>query len=453
MSLRLRFIVAAMAITGAAVAGIALFSSRLALRQIERVSSNVARIDASPASFRGPLTEFWNRGHSWTGVTPTLARLSGDTFQLLLMAEPGGIMAAWPPALATARVIRHADQSIDIETRSAAGVSRIFLRGSPRVPVPDATLYILPVETADATERSEISRNVNRTLFYAVLFAFAAALLAAVMLSRYVLRPVSALTTVAGEIAEGRYDQRVPAQGRDEIGRLAASINTMGDRLAHTEQLRRNMVGDISHELRTPLTRLQCQVEAIQDGLAPATLDALRQLHAQILHLGRLVDDLQDLSLSDAGQLKLTPVPLQLDALIREMVREFALDVPVQLALAPDLPPVLADRRRIRQIFENVISNAIRSSPQGAQIHISAVHLQREIEVRVQDAGPGIPPEHLSLVFERFHQVDDSRTRSTNGSGLGPAIVKLLVEAHGGRVRAENSRVGTTLIFTLPTIA
>ena len=297
---------------------------------------------------------------------------------------------------------------------------------------------------------AEVRRSVNRSLLFAVLFAFAFALVAALALSRYILRPIRALTAAAARIAEGRFDQRVPQQGRDEIGSLAVTFNAMADRLAHTEQLRRNMVGDISHELRTPLTRMQCQVEAMQDGLAPATPEALRHIHEQIRVLERLVGDLQDLSLSDAGQLKLNPAPLRID----EMIRAVAKPQPIELDLAPNLPPVLADARRIRQILQNLIDNALRYGPEDATVTITARRQGTVIEIRVQDHGPGIPPEHLALIFERFHRVDDSRARSTGGTGLGLAIVKQLVVAHGGRVWAESALgEGTTLIFTLPTIA
>lgn len=451
VSLRLRFLLATMAIAGATLTAIALFSSRVTLSEIERVTSATPPPRLDLEGLRGPLTDYWNRHHRWTSVEFTLHRLAGDSAGLLLLSDQSAPIASWPPELAQSRITLHPDQSLELDGPTSTGETRrMVLRGSPRIALPGATLYLLPVESPTAESRSEITRTVNRSLLIAVLLAFTAALIAALLLSRYILRPVRAVTAAAGQIAQGRLDQRVPPQGRDELGRLADTFNTMADRLAHTEQLRRNMVGDISHELRTPLTRMQCQVEAIQDGLAPSTPDALHQLHDQILQLDRLVDDLQDLSLSDAGQLKLTPVPVRLDVLICEVAagRSIALDV------APDLPPVLADQRRLRQILENLISNALRYSPEGAPIRIAAIRRLGEIEVRVQDRGPGIPPEHLALIFERFHRVDESRARSTGGTGLGLAIVKHLVEAHGGHVRAESSPgSGATLIFTLPTLA
>jgi two-component system sensor histidine kinase BaeS len=388
-------------------------------------------------------------------VLPLLQQLAGDTSSLLLVSAEGRTLAAWPPALASARVILHTDQSLEIDSRTTAGENRrMVLRGAPGVGLAGATLYILPAEPAADSSRTDVrrsvNRSVNRSLLLAVLFAFAFALVAALALSRYILRPIHALTAAAARIAEGRFDQRVPLQGRDEIGSLAVTFNAMADRVAHTEQLRRNMVGDISHELRTPLTRMQCQVEAMQDGLAPATPETLSHIHEQIRVLERLVGDLQDLSLSDAGQLKLNPIPLRVD----EMIRAVAATQPIALDLAPSLPPVLADARRIRQILQNLIDNARRYGPEDSAVAITARRQGTVVEIRVRDHGPGIPPEHLALIFERFHRVDDSRARSTGGTGLGLAIVKQLVVAHGGRVWAESTQgEGTTLIFTLPTIA
>jgi signal transduction histidine kinase len=441
ISLRLRFLLATMAIAGAALTAIALFSSRVVLREIERVTSATPPPNLDLEILRGSLTDYWNRHHRWTSVEFALHRLAGESAGLLLLSDQAVPIASWPPELAQSHITLHSDQSLELDGRTAAGESRrMVLRGSPRVVLPGATLYLLPVESPDAEARSEITRTVNRSLLLAVLLAFTAALIAALLLSRYILRPLRALATAAGQIAEGRLEQRVPPQGRDELGHLADTFNTMAGRLAQTEQLRRDMAGDISHELHTPLTRMQCQVEAMQHGLAPATPDALHQLHDQILQLGRLVDDLQDLSLSDAGQLKLTPVPVRLDILICEVAE----GRPIALEIAANLPPVLADQRRLRQILENLISNALRHSPEGSPICIAALHCSREIEVRVQDRGPGIPPEHLALLFEGFD----------HGTGLGLAIVKHLVEAHGGRIRAESSPgTGTTFIFTLPTLA
>jgi signal transduction histidine kinase len=348
-------------------------------------------------------------------------------------------------------VVLHPDQSLEVESRSASGEDRrTVLRGAPGVGLPGATLYILPAGPAADISGSQVHSSLNRSLLFAALFAFGIALLAALALSRYILRPIRAVSAAAGSIAEGRFDERVPVHGRDEIGSLSAAFNAMADRLAHTQELRRSMAGDISHELRTPLTRLLCQVEAMQDGLGPPTQEALRHIHEQVRILERLVDDLHDLSLSDAGQLKLNPAPLRID----EIIRSVAAAQPVVLDVSPNLPPVLADARRIRQILQNLIDHAVRCGPEDATVTISARMQNTGIEIRVRDRGPAIPPEHLALIFERFRRVDDSHARAPGGAGLSLTLVKLLVAAHGGRVWAESAPgEGATVIFTLPTIA
>ena len=448
VSLRLRFVLVTTAIAAVTLAGIALFSRRVSLQEIERATASPPHPRRDPESLRIPLLVHWNRMQSWSGVLPLLERLAGDSSDLLLVSTDGRTLAAWPPALGSARVVLHPDQSLEVDSRSPTGESRrMVLRGAPGVGLPGATLYILPAELAASISNSQVGGSVNRSLFVAFLFAFAVALIAALTLSRYVLGPIGALTAAAGRIAEGRFDQRVPVHGRDEIGSLAATLNAMADRLAHTEKLRRSMAGDISRELRTPLTRMQCQVEAMQDGLGPPTREALRHIHEQIRILERLVDDLQDLSLSDAGQLKLNPAPLR----IEEIIRSVAASQSIVLDLAPNLPPVLADARRIRQVLQNLIDNAQRYGPEDATVAISARMQNTGIEIRVRDRGPGNPPEQLGFIFERFHRVDDSGAR---GTGLGLALVKQLVVAHGGRVWAESAPgEGATVIFTLPTIA
>ena len=450
-SLRLRFVLVIMAIAAVTLAGIAFYSRRVTLREIERATATPPYPRRDFESLRIPLLVHWNRMQSWSGVLPLLQRLAGDSSDLLLVSSDGRTLAAWPPALASARVVLHPDQSLEMDWRSAGGENRrMVLRGAPGVGLPGATLYILPAGPAADISGGQVRSSLNRSLLLAFLVAFAFALIAALALSRYILGPIRALTAAAGRIAEGRFEERVPQLGGDEIGSLAATFNAMADRLVQTEQLRRSMAGDISHELRTPLARMRCQIDAMQDGLAPATPEALRHIYGEIRRLERLMDDLQDLSLANAGQLKLNPAPIR----IEEIIRSVAASYPIVVELSPNLPPVLADARRIRQVLGNLIDNALRCGPEDATVTISARMQDTGIAVCVRDCGPGIPPEQMALLFEPFQRVDDSRTRATGGTGLGLAVVKQLVVAHGGRVWAESAPgEGAAVVFTLPTIA
>lgn len=464
ISLRWRLLLVTTAIAGAALAGIGLFSSRITLTEVERRGASQHGVTLDPASCQLPLEQYWKSHGGWDGVQTLLRSLSGNRARLLLVSPDLRILAGWPGGLATARLTVEPDDRLRIEVESRGADGRadkqvIAVRGAPHVALADGNrplglLYVLPAEVG-SDERREVRAAVNRSLLHAVLVAFGAAILATLLLARYILRPVHALTAAAGRIAEGDFAQRVPVASRDEIGSLAHSFNSMADRLARTEQLRRNLVNDVSHELRTPLTRMRCQVEAIQDGLSPATPESIGGLHEQLLALERLVDDLQDLALSDAGQLKLTMAPVRLEGVIRSVAdaaRPMAdgRGVTIQTEVPPDLPAVRADERRVRQILDNLLGNALRHAPGGSRVVIAARALSGAVEISVTDSGPGIPPEQVELVFERFYRVDDSRTRATGGSGLGLAIVKQLVEAQGGTVSvASTPGSGSTFRFTL----
>jgi signal transduction histidine kinase len=214
------------------------------------------------------------------------------------------------------------------------------------------------------------------------------------------------------------------------------------------------MVADTAHELRTPITNLRCQIEAMEDGvieLGPSTIASLRQ---EVLRLERLVDDLQTLALADAGQLHLEIKPVELAAEVRRIVDALALsraDGPtIGMAIGGGLA-VLADPHRLAQVLTNLLCNAVEHSPAEGSIRLSAIARGADVEIAVEDDGPGIAAEHLPRLFDRYYRTDPSRQRATGGSGLGLAIVKQLVAAQGGRLGVENCpEAGARFWFTLP---
>jgi signal transduction histidine kinase len=220
------------------------------------------------------------------------------------------------------------------------------------------------------------------------------------------------------------------------------------------------MVTDIAHELRTPLTNLRGYLEALRDGVSAPSPATLASLHEEAVLLAQLVDDLQDLTLAEAGQLALRRAPLRVaDALgrARQALRPQAEDRGVRLRVEPPataLPDVLADERRLGQILRNLIANAIRHTPPGGEVVLSAAASPDGVELVVRDTGQGIAAEHLPHVFERFYRADASRARTTGGAGIGLAVVKQLVEAHQGRVDVHSTPgQGSTFRFTLPAAA
>ncbi|MDQ3811307.1 MAG: HAMP domain-containing histidine kinase, partial [Chloroflexota bacterium] len=211
-----------------------------------------------------------------------------------------------------------------------------------------------------------------------------------------------------------------------------------------------------AHELRTPLTNLRGYLEAVRDGVVEARGEVIDSLYEEAMLLSQLVEDLQDLSLSDAGRLSLRREPVELgDALFAAAQalrpRARAQGIEIMLEVGSALPSVLADRQRVGQILRNLLSNAVTYTAAGGQIVVSAAARDGDVRVEVRDTGSGIAPEHLPNVFERFYRADPSRTRATGGAGIGLAVVKQLVEAHGGSVAITSvPGQGTCVSFTLP---
>lgn len=316
--------------------------------------------------------------------------------------------------------------------------------------------------------------GVNRSIGLALVVAGLAALLLTAALSRRIIRPVEDLTAAAQRMATGDLSRRVPVRSRDEIAALGRAFNAMAEGLQRAEELRRHMVSDVAHELRTPLTNIRGYLEAIRDGVAAPDARTIDSLFEEALLLNRLIDDLHDLALADAGQLRLSPAPADLAAIAERAVavirpRLEAKGVACQIAAPPDLPPALVDAERIGQVLRNLLNNALTHTPSGGTITLRialkdegraalgdhhegfTLHPSSFILVEVRDTGAGIAAEDLPLIFERFYRADRARARATGGAGLGLTIVRRLVEAHGGQAWAESAPgQGAAFWFTVP---
>jgi len=270
------------------------------------------------------------------------------------------------------------------------------------------------------------------------------------------MRKIGALTFAAQRMEQGDLSQRVRVDSRDEIGQLARAFNAMADGLARTDQLRRAMVTDVAHELRTPLTNLRGYLEAVRDGVTEPRPEVIDSLYEEAMLLSHLVDDLQDLTLSEAGQLTLRREPVSAESVLAAAAQAMhprAQDKGVEIVVETEsgLPKVEADPSRVGQVVRNLLANALTHTPPGGAIRLGAWGTGERVTIEVLDTGSGIEPEHLPNVFERFYRGDPSRTRATGGAGIGLAVVKQLVEAHGGEVavRSEPGR-GSRFSFTLP---
>jgi len=265
---------------------------------------------------------------------------------------------------------------------------------------------------------------------------------------RRVFAPLDQLLSASDRLGEGDYSARVPERGPREVRSLAHAFNKMAARLDQSDRQRRDLLADVTHELRTPLTVARGTLEGMLDGVYPIDEARLRSVLEETQVLDRLVDDLRTLALSESGALQLRREPTDLAVLVGETAAAFrpqaeAQGVALDLALAPDLPLLEVDPERIRQVLSNLLSNALRYTPQGGRIELAA---RPGVELTVRDSGAGIPPDELPHVFERFY-----KSRDSGGMGLGLAIARRLVELHGGTIAVESAPgQGTTMRVHLP---
>ena len=319
------------------------------------------------------------------------------------------------------------------------------------------TVGFLLVEGGMSFNSSDEVFLVNRLTqasLTAGLIAGGLSLLLALGLAYTLLRPVQALTRAANRLGQGDLSQRVQVSGSDELARLGATFNHMADSLQRAEDSRRAMTADIAHELRTPLAVQRANLEALQDGVYPLNAENLQSVLEQNVLLTRLVDDLRTLALAESGQLQLERTSTDLPALVERAAGRFrsqaaSRQVDIQVISPQAVPALLMlDPMRIEQILGNLISNALRFTPQGGTIELETTWSDKWVRVQVHDSGPGITPESLPHVFERFYRADRSRNRQEGGSGLGLAIARQLAEAHGGSLTAANHPQGGA-VFTL----
>jgi two-component system sensor histidine kinase BaeS len=296
------------------------------------------------------------------------------------------------------------------------------------------------------------------SLAVAMFAALVAALAVSAYLARRVAHPMGHLAAAAAEIANGRYDTRLTAAGLGrEFDTVAAAFNAMATRLADVEATRRRLLADLGHELRTPVATIEAYVDAAEDGITVADEDTWAVLRTQTTRLRRLTEDIAAVSRAEEHQLDLHPrrvaaVDLVSAAVAAARHRYHAKNVDLREVTTADLPQLDADPDRIAQVLGNLLDNALRHTPSGGQVTVTANHDPAGIRFTVADTGDGIAAEHLPHVFERFYRADRSRDRTHGGSGIGLAIVRAVVAEHGGRVAASSDGPGTGAAFsvTLP---
>lgn len=282
--------------------------------------------------------------------------------------------------------------------------------------------------------------------------------LAAVLLAAHFRTPILRLADGARELADGKYDTRLSIARSDELGQLARSFNQLAQKLDQMEASRRQWVADTSHELRTPLSVLRAQLEAVQDGVRPASADGIAAMLRQVLSLNKLIDQLYALARSDVGEMDYQRERLDLWRLACEQADAFAekfAAAGIGLSLeGPHDCLVHADPNRLRQVLTNLFENCIRYCSQSARVTLAARKENGWVELLLDDSGPGVADEALARLGERFYRVETSRSREHGGAGLGLALCRRIVHAHGGEITfARSARGGLQVRVRLPMAA
>lgn len=384
------------------------------------------------------LADYYRSKGSWQGVEQTFLAFNnrgrpgspgahGSFFSLV--AEDGQVIAAGPGYFKGQQVNpSKLKQGIPIEV------------DGERV----GTLVTGQVPLERNPREEEFIQRTNLMLVYTAIGASVVALLIGAFLSRTLTRPIRELTEATQSVAEGNLGMQVSVRTRDELGELAASFNKMSADLARYTEARRQMTADIAHDLRTPLSLILGHAEAVHDNVLHPSRENFEIIREEALRLEQLVDDLRTLSLADAGELSINPQPVEPKKLLQDVQASYqhiaALkNVTISLQAGSDLPTLKIDPGRITQVLTNILENALKFTPDGGQINLSARCADHSVKLTIQDSGPGIEGEDVNRIFNRFYRADKARNRDEGGSGLGLAIAKSIVIAHGGQIRAESA--------------
>lgn len=401
-----------------------------------------------------------------SGRLPYRLELLGDLVgaQLWVANQQGTIIAGDPPP----RWSRSFPENAAQISALFAGTPQSWVRDAPGQADP-SIIVAIPISSAAVptavflytplTGITSAIRSLDHILLISILFGTLAAITMGFFISRGLTRPIADISKAAGRFAAGDYQSRSSVEGGDEIGRLAHVFNEMAGALAQIEQNRRDFLANVSHELKTPVAAIQALAEALQDGLVTDPAKQKRYL-ATIVgetgHIDRLVKDLLDLAQLEAGELTIMKERVNLSAFLpAELAKYDYLMTPKRLtfqtAIPSSLPLVIADPLRLSQIVANLISNAVRYSPEERSIEITVKTTPGKVIVSISDHGPGIPLTDQPYIWDRFYRVDKSRSRQGGGTGLGLAITKHLVQAMGGAVDVQSiPGEGATFSISLP---
>lgn len=449
-------------VTVGAIALLADLTAGQAFRQYLSYSDSAGFQNLSDA-----LSEYYQTHGSWAGIEEPLGQvriLSGPVPAPAAGRRPGTL--AWRDERVQV-ILADADGRVVYErphgrvgrklSREEQAAARDLLVGDEVVgqlvvgrPVQSAVLG--PLEQAFVT-------RLRWLLVVGGLLAGALGVLLGLAFSRNLTAPLQRLATAARAVANRDFSRRVKVEGSTEIAEVAQAFNEMTVALERSERQRQNMVADVAHELRTPLSVVQGNLQAILDDVYSLDKAEISRLYDETRLLSRLVDDLRELALADAGQLHLSLRPTDAAQVVRSTTESLALvseaqDVTLAAPMPDELPMVRADPDRLAQVLRNLLVNALRHTASGGSVTATAERKGESVEFAVADTGEGVAPEDLPHVFDRFWRADRSRVRGdrwSGGTGLGLSVAQSLVQAQGGRIWAESElHRGSTFRFTLP---
>ena len=405
-------------------------------------------LDAFDGAVVEELQRYYAEQGDWTGAEPLLPVMGrgmgerrGRGGMQSFIADTGGrIVAATDPGLVGRTLAEIGDYQ---DTPLLVGGVEVGLLGQQT-----------PAAQALGRAEEAFIAQISQALLFTAVAATLLALVLGLLFAFWLARPLGRLAQRIGGLAAAELGEPVAVEGPREVRQLAVAFNTMSQRLAEGERLRRQMTGDIAHELRTPVTVLRGHLEAMVDGVYPLDGERLAVAYDQTLHLGRLVEDLRLLTQAESGRLALQRSAAAPALLVQEAAARFAplaqdAEIALESAAEDGLPAVQVDGGRMRQVFDNLLTNALRHTPAGGRITIAAARGEACVRFTVSNSG-ALAPEHVQHIFDRFWRGDDARRADAGGSGLGLAITRQLVVLHGGAIRAESGSGVTTFVVELP---
>ncbi len=459
-SLRLRLAISFALIILLSVGLLILTVDFMVINVTENITTVVNRRRAF--QFTPVFAEYYQQHKSWQGVEELANKLvrpipADQSFSLpLSRSNLADILAA---ADQNRLILVDADDLVRYDTLQSL---------TPRQLLPtDLTAYAVPVmtgreqvgqlislSTVEETASIAARRFLRRFLILAGLISSVSAVIVSIFFTYRLTHSLEKLIQAARRFAAGETCDPLPIESNDEIGALTQTFNEMMAALNQQQQLRKQMVADIAHELRTPLSVMQLDLGSLVDGLHDPA-EAVVSLRDELDALNRLIEDLRQLSLADAGALRLETAPVVLAPFLQQIAGTWrnkieAHQLELLTNIAPDLPTIQADEGRLAQVLNNLLSNALRYTPAGKTITLGAEAKSDAVLLWVKDSGPGIDAEDLPYIFERFYRADPSRSRNTGGTGLGLAIAKQWVLLHGGQIWARNEPDGACFFVSLP---